>query len=104
MLQHDTDSFLKVKILDFGLAKRFQDPLGLNFEGFRKDIGEVVRIFSALYTGEEFDNVRDARNNWRTKLNEVSLLFNLITVMFLLLQTCLGKQCRPNQTAPVGAV
>ena len=75
MLQHDTDNIensLKVKILDFGLAKRFQGPLGLDFEGFRKDIGEVVRIFSALYTGEEFDNVRDVRKNWKSKLNEVS--------------------------------
>ena len=75
MLQYDTDNIensLKVKILDFGLAKRFQGPLGLDFEGFRKDIGEVVRIFSALYTGEEFDNVRDVRKNWKSKLNEVS--------------------------------
>lgn len=72
MLQRDTDSSLKVKILDFGLAKKFQGPLGLDFEGFRKDIGEIVRLFSALYTGEEFDNVRDVRNNWKTKLSEVS--------------------------------
>ena len=74
MLQHDTDNLLKVKILDFGLAKRFEGPLGLDFEGFRKDIGEVVRIFAAVYTGEEFDNVRDVRKNWRTKLNEVSVV------------------------------
>ena len=77
MLQHDTDNLLKVKILDFGLAKRFQGPLGLDFEGFRKDIIEVVRIFAAVYTGEEFDNVRDVRNNWRTKLNEVSVTLHL---------------------------
>lgn len=72
MLQRDTDSSLKVKILDFGLAKKFQGPLGLDFEGFRKDIGEIVRLFSALYTGEEFDNVRDVRNNWKTKLSEIA--------------------------------
>ena len=75
MLQHDTDNIensLKVKILDFGLAKRFEGPSGLDFAGFRKDIGEVVRIFSALYTGQEFDNVQDMRKNWKSKLDEVS--------------------------------
>ena len=72
MLQRESDKSLKVKILDFGLAKRFEGPMGLDFEGFRKDIGEVVRLFSALYTGEEFDNVRDVRKNWKTKLTEVS--------------------------------
>ena len=76
MLQRESDKSLKVKILDFGLAKRFESPMGLDFEGFLKDIGkdigEVVRLFSALYTGEEFDNVRDVRKNWKTKLTEVS--------------------------------
>ena len=33
-----------------------------------------MRIFTALYTGEETDSVRDARNNWRTKLNKVSVV------------------------------
>ena len=73
MLQKESENSLNVKILDFGLAKRFEGPLGLNFDGFHKDIGEVVRLFSALYTGEEFDNVRDARKNWKSKLNEVNI-------------------------------
>ena len=63
-LQHDTDNLLKVKILDFGLAKR------LDSEGFRKDIGEVVRLFVAIYTGLD----RDLSNNWRTELDEVSVI------------------------------
>ena len=74
MLQKESENSLNVKILDFGLAKQFEGPLGLGFDGFHKDIGEVVRLFSALYTGEEFDNVRDARKNWKSKLNEVSYL------------------------------
>ena len=73
MLQKESGNRLKVKMIDFGLAKRFEGPLGLDFDGFRKDIGEVVRLFSALYTGEEFDNVRDARENWKSKLSEVNI-------------------------------
>ena len=73
MLQKESENSLNVKILDFGLAKRFDGPLGLDFDGFRKDIGEVVRLFSALYTGQEFDSAKDARDTWESKLDEVNI-------------------------------
>ncbi|KAL3888953.1 hypothetical protein ACJMK2_001313 [Sinanodonta woodiana] len=71
LMQRQSASKLRVRIVDFGMAQPFDGPQGLQFNQFRKDIRQVVRIFSALYCGQEFDDDMDLQRNWRTKLNEI---------------------------------
>jgi hypothetical protein len=72
MVQKTGEEKLRVKVLDFGSASKLEDYNGLNFRGFQADIGEIVRLFSALYIGGlEFDDVRDLRKHWENKLEEV---------------------------------
>ncbi|XP_045182444.2 uncharacterized protein LOC123541112 [Mercenaria mercenaria] len=71
MVQKTASDKLGVKVLDFGLANKLEDQNGLNFRGFKADISEVLRLFSALYTGGlEFDNAWDLQHNWKSKLKE----------------------------------
>ncbi|KAL3888958.1 hypothetical protein ACJMK2_001317 [Sinanodonta woodiana] len=73
MMQKQMESKLRVRIIDFGMAQSFDGSQGLQFEPFRRDIREVVRIFSALYCGQEFDSAHDLQRNWQSKINEVNL-------------------------------
>lgn len=68
MVQKQDDVSVKVKVLDFGLAGSLHDEKD-GMKGFRTDIAEIVRKFSALYTGEEFDNETDLQKNWKDKMN-----------------------------------
>lgn len=73
-LRHDK---LGVKILDFGLASQLEDCNGLNLRGFRNDICDVLRLFSGMYTGLEFNNVWDIQQNWRQGLSNVPVWRNM---------------------------
>ncbi|XP_052240040.1 serine/threonine-protein kinase 38-like [Dreissena polymorpha] len=59
------DSKLKVKIIDFGLARSIKDTDGiLQVRNFQQDIGNVLRIFSGLYTTEEYTSVWDMQKRY----------------------------------------
>ncbi|CAC5417719.1 unnamed protein product [Mytilus coruscus] len=58
MLQ-EFEGVIQTRIIDFGLAKPMDSEDGLR--GFRSDIAEVVRKFTALYIDEEFDSENDFR-------------------------------------------
>lgn len=73
MIQKKSNEKLAVKVLDFGLASRFESQNGLDYRGFKSDISEVLRMFSALYTGGlEFNNAYDIQKNWRQEIANVS--------------------------------
>ena len=72
MVQRQDSNSLHVKILDFGLAGQLEGPRGVDYRGFQADIAEIVRLFSGLYTGMEFDSAYDVRHNWREGLSSVS--------------------------------
>ncbi|XP_060567149.1 uncharacterized protein LOC132725941 [Ruditapes philippinarum] len=101
MVQKTGEEKLGVKVLDFGLARKLEDYNGLNYRGFHADIGEIVRLFSALYTGGlEFDNVLDLRKNWKDKLTEVTEMMKMNVddrkELFCLVDAAL-KVVHPNQ-------
>lgn len=79
MIQKTDPDRLGVKVLDFGLANNIYDQNGLNFRGFKADISEVLRLFSGLYTGLEFDNAWDIQHHWKSKLEEVTELMKMST-------------------------
>lgn len=68
MLQ-ESEGVIQTRIIDFGLAKRIDSEDGPR--GFRSDIAEVVRKFTALYIDEEFDSETDFRENWKDKVQQV---------------------------------
>lgn len=74
MLQNTELDQLVLRIIDFGLSQPLDTELGLNLRGFRSDVCEVLRIFSGLYTSQEFDNVWDIQKNYKDKLKEVNSL------------------------------
>ncbi|XP_052240545.1 uncharacterized protein LOC127851088 isoform X2 [Dreissena polymorpha] len=85
------DSKLKVKIIDFGTACRIRDSDAVTqTKNVKKDIGNVLRIFSGLYTTQEYTSVQDLQDTYHEikqtegymGLSEAdrSELFNLIDV------------------------
>lgn len=72
MVQKSGKDKLRVKVLDFGLAKNIWDNEGLNSRGFKADIAEVLRLFSGLYTGIEFNSAWDLQHNWERELKQAS--------------------------------
>ncbi|KAJ8307059.1 hypothetical protein KUTeg_015143 [Tegillarca granosa] len=76
MVQKQNDVSVKVKVLDFGLAGSLHDELD-GLKGFRTDIVEIVRKFSALYTGEEFDNETDVQKNWKQKMQMMTEMLEM---------------------------
>ncbi|XP_052240541.1 uncharacterized protein LOC127851086 isoform X2 [Dreissena polymorpha] len=59
------DSKLKVKVIDFGLARSIRDMDSiLQVRNFQQDIGNVLRIFSGLYTSQEYTSVWDMQNSY----------------------------------------
>ncbi|KAK3602663.1 hypothetical protein CHS0354_024985 [Potamilus streckersoni] len=89
MTQKHSESKLRVRILDFGMAQSFDGSQGLQYENFRKDIREVVRLFSALYCGQEFDSAQDLQWNWKRKLNEVNLEWEDKEELFCLIDSAM---------------
>lgn len=80
MVQKQDDVSVKVKVLDFGLAGSLHsDKDGM--KGFRTDIAEIVRKFSALYTGEEFDNETDLQKNWKEKMKMVNISIPILHML-----------------------
>lgn len=64
---------LKIKVLDFGLASPLkQSDGGINYYNFQKDIAQVMRLFTGLYTSQKFDNAFDRKDNYVNKLQEVT--------------------------------
>ncbi|PVD32204.1 hypothetical protein C0Q70_07633 [Pomacea canaliculata] len=53
MLTKDT---MSVKVLDFGMAKPLRGELNFNKQGLKNDILSVIRLFCALYIGEDFSD------------------------------------------------
>lgn len=72
MLQESPDGIIKTRILDFGSATPLYSKDG--WRGFRTDMAEVVRKFTALNVGQHFDSERDIRENWEVKIGEVNIL------------------------------
>lgn len=72
MLQ-ESEGVIQTRIIDFGLAKPMDSEDGLR--GFRSDIAEVVRKFTALYIDEEFDSETDFRKNWKDKVQQMANLY-----------------------------
>ncbi|KAL5021026.1 hypothetical protein ScPMuIL_000181 [Solemya velum] len=68
LLSQDENCKLQVKVIDFGSVGQLETERGLDTNSFRSDIANVVRLFSALYMGDEFESVDDVRNNWEEKL------------------------------------
>lgn len=66
MIQKMSDHKMEVKILDFGRACTTDSVYVGN--GMESDFLNALRIFSALYFGEEFKNLIDLKKNWRTKV------------------------------------
>lgn len=75
MLQESPEGVIQTRILDFGLAKRLDSEDG--YRGFRSDMAEVVRKFTALYVDQEFDSELDVRRNWKEKLSEMATVYSL---------------------------
>lgn len=69
MLEATHEGVIQTRIIDFGLAKPLDSEDG--HRGFRTDIIEVIRKFTALYLDQEFDSQTDVRKNWKEKLSEV---------------------------------
>ncbi|XP_063406884.1 uncharacterized protein LOC134690771 [Mytilus trossulus] len=72
MLQ-ESEGVIQTRIIDFGLAKRIDSEDGPR--GFRSDIAEVVRKFTALYIDEEFDSETDFRKNWKDKVQQMANMY-----------------------------
>ncbi|XP_071142696.1 uncharacterized protein [Mytilus edulis] len=72
MLQ-ESEGVIQTRIIDFGLAKRMDSEDGPR--GFRSDMAEVVRKFTALYIDEEFDSEIDLRKNWKDKVQQMSNMY-----------------------------
>lgn len=62
MLQKLPNGTIKIRILDFGLAQHYTN------EGFRKDMVEVLRNFTALSADQEFSDQNDIKENWQNKI------------------------------------
>lgn len=75
-----------IRVVDLGSACKTNSEDGQ--KGIRSDVLNALRIFSALFLGEEFHSQKDLEDNWRTKLFQrvctVSAGHNL-NIHFLLL-------------------
>ncbi|XP_053382522.1 uncharacterized protein LOC128549572 isoform X2 [Mercenaria mercenaria] len=72
MVQKTASDKLRVKILDFGLAKKLEDQNGLNLQGIKKDITRVMRLFSDLYIGGlEFQIGESFEQTWNRERENV---------------------------------
>lgn len=63
MLQAKPDAELKVRVLDFGRAKKLNEK-----KVIVKDIHEIIRMFTSVYVTERFHNTTDLKTNWEEKL------------------------------------
>ncbi|CAG2253965.1 unnamed protein product [Mytilus edulis] len=72
MLQ-ESEGVIQTRIIDFGLAKPMDSEDGPR--GFRSDMAEVVRKFTALYIDEEFDSETDFRKNWKDKVQQMANMY-----------------------------
>lgn len=68
MIQKMSDHKMEVKILDFGWACTTYSVYG--GRGKESDFLNALRIFSALYFGDEFIDQFDLKMNWWTTLNK----------------------------------
>ncbi|XP_052700924.1 citron rho-interacting kinase-like [Crassostrea angulata] len=57
---------LVIRVVDLGSACKTNSEDGQ--KGIRSDVLNALRIFSALFLGEEFHSQKDLEDNWRTKL------------------------------------
>lgn len=57
---------LVVRVIDLGSACKTESEDGQ--KGIKSDVLNALRVFSALYVGEEFLSQEDLEENWRTKL------------------------------------
>ncbi|XP_069106712.1 uncharacterized protein [Argopecten irradians] len=69
LLQKESETFIKVRIVDFGLASKVDEKGGL--DGIRSDIVEAVRKFTALYANQEFNSAGDLQSGdtWKNELS-----------------------------------
>lgn len=68
MIQKISDRDIEVKILDFGNACTCTTDRRNGGKGMKSDFLNALRIFSALYFGDEFNDQLDLKENWREKL------------------------------------
>lgn len=65
MLQAKPSSELKVRVLDFGRAKKLDKKATIT-----NDIHQIIRVFTSVYVTEKFQNATDLQKNWEVKLQE----------------------------------
>lgn len=77
MLTKDT---MSVKVLDFGMAKPLRGELNFNKQGLKNDILSVIRLFCALYIGEDFsDNFQLQKSMKSGNVREVNISISLVS-------------------------
>lgn len=69
MLQAKPSSELKVRVLDFGRAKKLDKKATIT-----NDIHQIIRVFTSVYVTEKFQNATDLKKNWEAKLQEVHFI------------------------------
>lgn len=66
MLIQKKSERLVVRVIDLGSACKTESEDGQ--KGIKSDVLNALRVFSALYLGEEFLSQEDLEKNWGTKL------------------------------------
>lgn len=59
----ETDQKLSLKVLDFGKANPLRGE-SYDLRGEQDDIYQVIRLFSAIYVGDEFESAKHMKDSY----------------------------------------